>query len=601
MREPRSVHVGAVLVGATGLVTLAVMPLVGDFTLFVLGLVVVQSIAVLSLNLLMGYAGQVSLGQAAFVGVGAFATAEAARVGTPFPLTILAGVVGGALVAAIVGLPSLRIRGFQVAATTLAFGLVAERLLFTRPWDPGAGTGLGLDRPNVIDGGQGFLLLALAGLAAVIAVDRAIRRSRVGRAFTAIRDREDTAAARGIPVGLTKLLAYALSGAIAGLAGGLFAYLLQRATPESFTAFVSLGLVAAVVVGGLGSWSGAIVAGVVFAGLPELLRPAAGYAPLAGAALLLIVPVLRPEGLGWVLDRTMTFGRRERAPAAGSSEDPRAAIEGGLRPLPLAMPVRTVLAATDVAVSFGGVRALAGVTLEVRRREIVGLIGPNGAGKSTFFDAISGAIPPDTGAIRYRGRDLLSLPAAARPGLGIGRTFQQVGLSPRLTVLDNVVLAQHVLARYGVSAALVRAPHVIGTERRLRERAIAALEIVGLRDEVDATVGDLSHGQRRLAEVAAVLASGPDLVLLDEPFAGTGPEESVALADRLADLRDALDITIVVIEHDVPLVARVSDHIYVLDQGVVLAEGSPAEIQADPDVAAIYVGTPVERREVVHA
>lgn len=599
--HPGGVRAGSILIAAAVGGVLVTLPAIGDYTLYVLGLVVIQAIAVLSLNLLMGYAGQVSLGQSALVGVGAFAVGELAQAGIPFPLTIPVAALATAVIATVVGLPSLRIRGFQIAATTLAFGIVAERFLFSRPWDSEAGTGIAVVRPSVIVGGRAFLILALVGLAVVLALDTAIRRSKIGRAFRAVRDREDTAAARGISVGRTKLLAYALSGLYAGIAGALFAYLLERATADSFTVFTSLGLVAAVVVGGLGSWRGAIVAGVVFAGLPELLRPIAGYAPFAGAVLLVLVPVIRPEGLGWLLDRPVRLpSRRKRTIAAVQPvAEAERALAQPVRPLSLSMPVRTLLVAEDVAVSFGGLQALGGVTFEARRGEIVGLIGPNGAGKSTFLNVLSGVVRPDRGRIAYRGQDLTHLPADARAPLGIARTFQQVGVSTRLTVRENVLAAQHVLARYGVAQALVRAPGVGATERALAQRAEAAIEILGLTDAADVPVGSLSHGDQRHAEVAAAIASGPELLLLDEPFAGTGHEGSEELARRLMELRDVLGLTIVVIEHDVPLVGRLSDHVYVLDQGIVLAEGAPEDIQRHPDVISVYLGEPVARAEAV--
>jgi ABC-type branched-subunit amino acid transport system ATPase component/ABC-type branched-subunit amino acid transport system permease subunit len=588
------ITVGAAAVGALACALAAGTMFAGDYMLYVLALVVVQGIAILSLNLLMGEAGQVSLGHAAFVGMGAYAAAEAARAGLPFPLTIVVAALFSSLVATIVGLPSLRIKGLQVAATTLAFGVTAEHLLFVRPWEHGSGTSIAIARPAFLAGGRAFLLATVLGLLVVIGVDRAVRASKIGRAFNAIRDREDTAAARGISIGATKLLAYAISGACAGIAGGLFAYLLERVTPDTFTVWNSLGYLAAVVVGGLGSWTGALVAGVTFAGMPELLRPAAGYAPLAGAIMLALVPVVRPEGLSWLFSRRIV-GRRARALAVAAPVPPP------LRALSLSMPVRTLLRAQDVAVAFGGVQALRGVSMEVQRGEIVGLIGPNGAGKSTFFNCISGVVRPDSGSIAYRGRELLALPVHARPSLGIARTFQNVGLSPSRSVRDNVLIAQHDLAQYGSVSALVRAPSAMRAERELSLRADRALDLTGMAGVADVRVADLSHGSQRRAEVAAAVASAPDLLLLDEPFAGMSDEESDELAAALTSLRGELGITMVVIEHDVPLVSRLCSYVYVLDEGAVLSQGTPAQVQSDPEVIAIYIGESLAHAvEVAH-
>jgi branched-chain amino acid transport system ATP-binding protein len=245
-------------------------------------------------------------------------------------------------------------------------------------------------------------------------------------------------------------------------------------------------------------------------------------------------------------------------------------------------------------VRFGGLVALHDVNMEVRRGEIVGLIGPNGAGKSTFFNAVGGFVRPNTGSIHYRGKDLLALPAHARAGLGIARTFQQVGLSGPQTLWENMMFAQHQLAiRYGLTSALLSTPNMRAVERELQDRARAALEVIGLTEYTDERVLNLSHGNQRLAEVAAAISTGPELLMLDEPFAGVGPEESEQLAQRLTELRGELDLTILVIEHDVPLVASLCSYIYCFAEGGMLAEGSPDEVQNNPDVISTYIGEPL--------
>ncbi|HEV2686144.1 MAG TPA: ABC transporter ATP-binding protein, partial [Actinomycetota bacterium] len=258
------------------------------------------------------------------------------------------------------------------------------------------------------------------------------------------------------------------------------------------------------------------------------------------------------------------------------------------------VPTRSLLIAKDVGVRFGGLVALHDVNLEVRRGEIVGLIGPNGAGKSTFFNAVGGFVKPSSGTILYRGKNLLEMPAHARAGLGIARTFQQVGLSGPQTVWENMMFAQHQLAiQYGLTAALLSTPKMRKVEKELQTRAQAALEVIGLTEYKDEKVLNLSHGNQRLAEVAAAISTGPELLMLDEPFAGVGPEESEHLAQRLTELREELDLTILVIEHDVPLVASLCSYIYCFAEGGMLAEGSPDEVQNNADVISIYIGEPI--------
>lgn len=583
--------IGGWIVGASVVSAAVLAPRLDGYHVYVLALVAIQVIAVLSLNLLMGYAGQISLGQAAFVGMGAFGAADLAAWGVPFPLSVLAAAVLVAGAAAIVGLPSLRIRGLQLAITTLAFGLAAEVLLFARPWDATASMGATVARPALIASDRAFLEVTLVALVLVLLLDRNVRRSRIGRAFLAIRDREDVAPARGIPVGTTRLAAYALSGLYAGVAGGLTAYLLERVTAEPFSVWTSLEYVAAAVVGGLGSWSGAAVAAGAFAALPELLRPVALYAPLAGAVLLMLVPALRPEGLGRLLGR-----RLGRTPALDGPIEVAAPMEQAARlprprrALPLDLPLRTLLEVEDLHVSFGGLHVLDGVDLTVPRGSITGLIGPNGAGKSTLFNCVSGLVTPSSGGVRYLGRELLSQPAHARARLGIGRTFQHPGLGLGQTVGANVLVAQHTLAGYGPVAGLLHTPATRRIERDLHRRADAALAAVGMAAQRHRLAGSLPQMQQRLVEIAAVIAGGPRLLLLDEPAAGISPDEAAELADRLRTLRDVLDLTIVVIEHHVAMVVDLCDQMSVLADGRVISSGAPAVVQADREVQRVYLG-----------
>ena len=612
--EPqRRLTIGTAVLGAAALVVTPLAVGAGGYTRYVLALVIISVIAALSLNVLMGYAGQISLGQAAFVGVGAFAAAQYHEWRVPFVVILPAAVLTTALAAAVVGLPSLRIRGLQLAVTTLAFGVVAERLLFTRPWASGSSTGAAAPRPDLVASDGAFLVLTAGALAVVVVADLMLRRSRVGRALFAVRDREGTAAASGVPVARTKLLAYALSGSYAGLAGALYAFLLERITPGPFTVWASLGYVAMVVVGGLASFSGVVVAAVAFTALPELLRPAATWAPLTGAVALTLMPVLRPEGLGWLLDRPLRApwrprGARTRTEVVGAP-DPAgllgdeaaalAALAPPRRSLRLAVPVRDLLSVDGLCVSYGGNAVLTGVDFVVHRGERLGLIGPNGAGKTTIFDCLSGFVRPKAGSIRYRGLDLRALAPEARPSIGMVRTFQQVGLSPRRSVWDNVLACQHSVIDYGLTEALARTRSVRAAERLVADRAEAALALTGLSALASQRVIDLPHGQQRLAEVAAAAAAGPELLLLDEPAAGMSPEEADGLVAILDDLATGLGLTLLVIDHHVPFVTALCDRLIVLSDGHVIASGPPEVVTADPQVAAVYLGTDTERDSVV--
>jgi branched-chain amino acid transport system ATP-binding protein len=235
------------------------------------------------------------------------------------------------------------------------------------------------------------------------------------------------------------------------------------------------------------------------------------------------------------------------------------------------------------------VLALDDVSLEVRRSEIVGLIGANGAGKSTFFNAVSG-FAPTTGSIRYRDHELLDLKPSSRSARGVARTFQDMGLVRGDTVRENVLLAQTWLASYPAAAGLLALGSTIGTERELRKRADHALELFGLQHLADERLGDLPYGTMRIAEIASAVATGPDLLLLDEASAGLTPDEAHALGDRFQALRDELGLTLVVIEHHVPLIARTCDYCYCLESGGLIAEGTPAAVTAQPRVVESFLG-----------
>jgi branched-chain amino acid transport system ATP-binding protein len=254
----------------------------------------------------------------------------------------------------------------------------------------------------------------------------------------------------------------------------------------------------------------------------------------------------------------------------------------------------SVLEVDAVSIRFGGIRALEQVTLTADEWEIVGIIGPNGAGKTTLFNCITGFYRATSGSIRFRGRDITRLPVHRRTALGIGRTFQNVGLVKNATVAENLVTAQHLQVSYDPWAGILGSPGSFVEERRLRERADDILELLELRAHAGARVADLPYGILKRVEIAAVLATDPELLLLDEPGSGMGPEEAAALGSTLLELRKAFGLTIVMIDHHVPLVTSVSDYVYCLNFGEVLAQGAPDDVRRHPEVARAYLGTEPE-------
>ena len=250
----------------------------------------------------------------------------------------------------------------------------------------------------------------------------------------------------------------------------------------------------------------------------------------------------------------------------------------------------TVLDVKGVGIRFGGLVALNDVNVQVPEWEIVGLIGPNGAGKTTLFNCIMGAYQPNSGTVSYRGRDISLLPTHRRVALGIGRTFQNIGLVRGLTVLENCMVAQHPRIGYGAIGALVGAPRTFSEEKRLRNYAMEVLDFLDLSHLANSHLDGLPYGTLKLIEIGTVLATDPDLLLLDEPSSGMGPDEAHALGERLLKLRKTLNLTVLMIEHHVPLVVGVCDYVYVLNFGQVLTEGVPQQVQRHPEVIAAYLG-----------
>ena len=549
-------------------------------------LIVSFAIVGLSLTLLTGWAGQASLGHFALLGVGAYTAARVDAHHWAVPaLLLLAGLVTAG-VAVLVGLPALRFRGLFLAATTLAFALAAQSWLFLKGWVGQAQTGnasaLSARLPWVgeLRTERALYYVALVVLALVVLGLRALRASAVGRALVAVRDNEPTAASHGLTPSSVKVVALALSGLLAGVAGGLWALATHNWSYQVFTPTMSLTMLALAIVGGLGTLEGPILGAVAVFFWPYLLpdQNTAVNLIIASGVGVLVILLFLPGGLASLVERGRA--RFLRWLEAGLPERP-------FGPQPDAEP----LTASGVSIRFGGLQALEDVSVRVGRGEIVGLIGGNGAGKSTLMNCISGHLRASSGRIVVFGQDVTGLAAEYRPFLSLARSFQDAWLYPGLTVLETVLVAFDRTDRSGAVGALVGAPWVRVAERRKRQVAMRALERVGLADRADTLVGELSTGMRRLCDLATVIVAEPGLVLLDEPTSGIAQREVEAFAPLLRSLRDDLGCAILIVEHDVPLVMSLSDRVYCLESGRIISEGTPDEVRADPAVIASYLGT----------
>jgi len=578
-------------------------------------IILAYAICAVSVTILTGWAGQLSLGQMAFAGIGALTAALLAR-GTqlgfgssvlvinplPFPAAVAIAVAVTAALAALLGLGALRVRGLLLAVTTFAFGVAAENYLYSRPFfmdSPQSSTAtfpvatlFGLN----ISSQRAYYYVVLVVLVAVMILAGRLRRTGIGRTTIGVRENPDAAAAYTVGAARTKLRAFALAGGIAGLGGALLAGALQT-VPYGSSYFLpddSLSLVALVVIGGLSSVSGPVIGALWVVGLPAFF-PGNDVVPLLTSSLgLLIMLLYFPGGLVQIgySARDALLGWADKrlgpAPAKASSTAPPAVITATARE-PLA-GVEPVLACAQIRVKFGGVTAVDGVSIEVRAAEVVGLIGANGAGKSTLMNAIGGYLPAQ-GEVRLLGRDVSGLPAHKRAAAGLGRTFQAATLFPDLTVTETVQIALEARGRTGLLSTALYLPRSVRGERAKRAAATDLIDFLGLGRYADSLISDLSTGTRRIVELAGLLALDARVLCLDEPTAGVAQRETEAFGPLITQIRRELGAAMLVIEHDMPLIMSISDRVYCLETGRVIAEGGPAAVRSDLRVIASYLGT----------
>ncbi len=568
------------------------------------------ALAALSLVVLVGWSGQISLGQGAFAGLGAL-TAAALVAGRDFGLgavgldvtvpipgmhflvAVVVATVVTAAVAAVIGLGALRVRGLLLAVITLAFAVSAERFFFRRPFLSGGSTTSSLlERASVgpvdLAPQRTYYYLALGALVVAVLFVARIRRSGIGRRIIATRENPDSAASFTVwPTG-SKLTAFALSGGVAGFAGALLGGLYSTILFSFFAVGTSIEVLAVAVIGGVGSVAGPILGALWVVGLPAFW-PESRLVPLLTSSVgILLLLMYVPGGFVqlWYLARDGFFGwYAKRRPA---TEDRPAAIPN--RPPASAPPSDVALQATDISVRFGPRIAVDRVDLRVNHGEIVGLIGANGAGKTTFMNAVAGLVPA-TGSVEIYGTDVSSLPPHRRHRHGMGRAFQAARLFPDLTVFETVQVALEARMKTRFLPAAV--PGLGGATRERRQAGAASdlIAFLGLGDYANSFVAELSTGTRRIVELTCLLAGGNRLLCLDEPTAGVAQREAEALAPLLHGIRRELDASVLIIEHDMPLILSVSDRVYCLEQGAMIADGPPDAVRNDPAVVAAYLGT----------
>jgi len=557
-----------------------------SYALFVATQRGIYVIAAIGLNLLAGYAGQVSLGHAAFFAIGAYSVAL---------LTVdhhwsfwAAAAVGMALAAGLgvlAALPAFRLNTWYFAFITLAFALVFEKMIVEWRWlTKGFAGVVGVPPPAAFGlefGPRPLYYTVVMVTIVVFILVRNIVHSRFGRAFVAVRDVEPAALAVGASPQRTKLVAFVISAALAGIAGAFFAVQKTVVTPDDFTADFSIFFLLTVVLGGLGTLWGPIIGALVFFLIPELLVGMQSWRMLIYGCMLLGLMLFAPHGLYGALRQ----GWRRFAPPAPRPLASAEAMQHIEHPPIAGLPLEI----SGLSKRFGGVLALDGVAFSAPAGSCCAIVGPNGSGKTTLLNLASGYYASDAGSVIIGGVEVLGSSAQKIAARGIGRTFQTPRLVADLTALDNVMLGAFTRERAGLVSTALLLPFAREEVRRLRQEALGFLHFVGVADRADTEAGETPHGQQRLIEIARAMMGGARLILLDEPAAGLSMAELERLERLIIRIRE-LGATIVIVEHHLDLVANIANHVTVLDRGTVLAAGKPTTVFNDARVMRAYMG-----------
>jgi len=564
---------------------------VPDFWITQSNYIGLYALVALGLVLLTGVAGLTSFGQAAFVGLGAYTGAFLAVTLSASPwLALLLGVAIALAAALFLGAITLRMSGHYLPLATIAWGLALNYTMANMDWLGKYDGILGVPTLTVFghDLGTGrglhvliWMFALLAALAATHLLD-----SRPGRAIRSLKGGATMAEAMGISTFRAKLTVFVIAAVLAAVSGWLFAFFQRTVNPSPFSIGKGIEYLFMAVLGGVGHvWGAFLGAGVVKiiedqlqVLLPRLIGTSGNFETIVFGVILVVVLKYAPDGLWSFVVR--------RLPRADRMRDWQGAAALPARDKPV--PGEPLLQVQAVRKEFGGLVAVNDVSFEIRAGDIVGLIGPNGAGKSTTFNLITGVLSLTSGQVRYRGEAIGGLPSRQIARRGLSRTFQHVKMIPEMTVLENVALGGYLRGRAGTIRAMLRLDRE--EERRLFAEAERQLARIGMADRMHELAGNLALGPQRLMEIARALCSDPALLLLDEPAAGLRHKEKQALADVLRQLKDE-GMSLLLVEHDMEFVMGLTDRIVVMEFGTKLMEGTPAEVQASPQVRAAYLGT----------
>ena len=573
-----------------GFLALPILPGVPDFWITLWDYIGIYSLVAIGLVLLTGVGGMTSFGQAAFVGFGAYATAVlTAHFGWSPWLTLPVALLATGLAAYLLGLPTVRLSGHYLPLGTIAWGICVF-YLFGNTEALGRFDGISglppftLGPISLVDARAVFYLIWFCVLIAII-LSGNLLDSRTGRAIRALRGGSQAAESFGVRTAQAKLIVFVYAALLAGLAGWLYAHVQRAVSPSPFGIHAGIEYLLMAVLGGSGYVLGGVFGAAIVTVLkdqlqsilPKLIGSDGNFETIVFGILMVAILQFARQGLWPFALKLLPEPKPRRINKHAKALDRRPMPEAG----------SLLLQVEKARKRFGGLVAVNDVSFNVKAGEIVGLIGPNGAGKSTTFNLLTGVLRPTSGSIVYRGQEVAGSPARDVAALGVARTFQHVKLVGGMSVLENVAIGAHLRGSSGVLSSMLLLDRV--EEERLLHEAAMQIERVGLTEHMHKPASSLALGQQRIVEIARALCLDPALLLLDEPAAGLRFGEKQELAALLSQLRSE-GMSILLVEHDMDFVMKLTDHLVVLDFGEKIAEGDPASISANPVVLEAYLG-----------
>ncbi len=561
-----------------------------NYPKYVLAITLISMVIGVALVVLVGLGRCITLASGSVMAIGAYtSTLSMVHLGIPYAATLLLAVLAGAAAGWMIALPGTRFRGHNLAMVTLVFQSVCIILIRESKWLTGGAEGIHVPRPSIFgwhiatDGDFLVLIGALSALAVLFLT--ILVRGPFGKNLQAAASNEIAAEAFGVSVAGYLTAAFVISSIAIAFAGALAAPRIRILDPDSFGVLQSIFMLAYPIVGGMYSAWGGLLGGGALRTLPELLRPVADYQELFFAALVIVVVMFFPEGLAGLLGRVNT--RLKRGIARRAAQPIARAAEFVRSPPP---PAEALLRVEGVDKHFEALHAVDHAGLVVPAGGIHGLIGPNGAGKTSLFNIISGFLPADLGRVEFAGTSLLDLQARDRIHLGITRTFQHVAIFGQLSCVDNVIIGRgHNAVAQSITQSIGTFIGGLGAAAARRE-ALISLDAVGLADQAQSPAAALSLGDQRRLELARAIVSAPKLILLDEPVSGLSESEAEELRHLLLRINGAHGIAMLVVEHNIPFVAKLCRTLSVMGGGAIVAEGAPAEVISMPIVRQLYFG-----------